>query len=91
MKDRDELAAKSPVLDEMTKDGAERPKSKPLRAPNPAVAELFESYGGAPTRVHNWHAIALAFLEVVIWALTPFVVKADIDLKELANGPKKDG
>jgi hypothetical protein len=66
-----------PIVDKLTEDM--QPKAAPEGAPvaNPAVDRLFRSWGGKPERVDNWQAIALSFLEIAIFAVSPRAGKAE--------------
>lgn len=61
----------SDVVDKLTEDVEPRPKGEPRPEPNPYVDQLFRSFGGDPGRVDNWQAIALSFLEIAIFLVSP--------------------
>lgn len=61
----------SDMVDKLTADCQPRPKPDPRREPNPAVDRIFRSYGGKPENVDNWQAIALCFVELGIFLITP--------------------
>ena len=62
----------SETVDRLTEDVQPR-KVEESPEPNPAVDRIFRSYGGDPRTCSNWHAIALSFLEVAIYAVAPKV------------------